>query len=65
MKNLTERKIDVSVWCAEQIMNHWQCPYDEIEWLVQNLKDDAFQSCADSYDEFMSEQMINAKESLR
>jgi len=62
VKNLTERKIDVSVWYAEQIMNHWQCPYDEIEWLVQNLKDDAFQSCADSYDEFMSEQMINAKE---
>jgi hypothetical protein len=53
-----KRKEDVAVWYAEQIMNHWQYPYDEIEWLVQNLKEDAFQSCAESYDAYMNEKMV-------
>ena len=35
-----KRKEDIAIWYAEQIMNHWQCPYDEIEWLVNNLKED-------------------------
>lgn len=54
-----KRKEDIAIWYAEQIMNHWQCPYDEIEWLVKNLKEDAFQACAESYDEYMSEAMLN------
>ncbi len=53
-----KRKEDIAIWYAEQIMNHWQTPYDDIEWLVQNLKDEAFQSCAESYDEYMNEQMV-------
>lgn len=53
-----KRKEDIAIWYAEQIMNNWQCPYDEIEWLVQNLKEDAFQSCAESYDEYMNEKMV-------
>ncbi len=54
-----KRKEDIAIWYAEQILNNWQCPYDEIEWLVQNLKEDAFQSCAETYDEAMNEEMSN------
>lgn len=57
----TKREIDVAVWTAEQIMEQYTDPYDAIEWLVMNLKDEAFKECADYYDERMNE-LINQTE---
>lgn len=53
----TKRDIDVAVWMAEQIMEQYSDPYDAIEWLVMNLRDEAFKECADYYDERMNELM--------
>lgn len=50
MKKLAHKQ-EIAQWYAEQIMNHWQCPYDEIEWLVMNLKEDAMLSVADAFNE--------------
>lgn len=50
----TTREIDVAVWTAEQIMQQYSDPYDAIEWLVLNLKDEAFNECAEYYDERMN-----------
>ena len=54
----TEREMDVAVWTAEQVMEQYSDPYGAIEWLVMNLKDEAFKECADYYDERMNE-LIN------
>lgn len=54
MKKLAHKQ-EIAEWYAEQIMQHWQCPYDEIEWLVNNLKEDAMSSVADSYYEYQRE----------
>lgn len=57
----TEREMDVAVWTAEQVMEQYSDPYGAIEWLVMNLKDEAFKECADYYDERMNE-LINQVE---
>ena len=54
----TKREIDVAVWTAEQVMEQYSDPYGAIEWLIMNLKDEAFEECADYYDERMNE-LIN------
>ena len=48
MKKLAHKQ-EIAEWYAEQIMQKWQCPYDEIEWLVNNLKEDAMQYVAQVY----------------
>jgi|TARA_R100000482_G_C5120973_1_gene145761 hypothetical protein len=53
----TKREIDVAVWTAEQIIERYTDSYDAIEWLVMNLKDEAFKECAQYYDEGMNELM--------
>lgn len=58
VREIRSRKADVAEWTAEQIMEQYSDPYDAIEWLVMNLKDEAFKECADYYDERMSE-LIN------
>lgn len=50
MKKLAHKQ-EIAQWYAEQVMERWQCPYDEIEWLVMNLKEDAMRSVVDSYEE--------------
>lgn len=45
----------IAYWVAEQIMENWQCPYDEIEWLVMNLNDEAFEILAENYEENKAE----------
>ena len=54
MKKLAH-KTEIAEWYAEQIMQHWQCPYDEIEWLVMNLKEDAMELVAENYYEYQRE----------
>lgn len=54
MKKLAH-KTEIAEWYAQQVMEHWQCPYDEIEWLVENLKEDAMQIVVDSYYENQKE----------
>jgi len=58
VREIRGRKTDVAEWTAEQIMEQYSDPYDAIEWLVMNLKDEAFKECADYYDERMNE-LIN------
>ena len=48
MKN---KKEIIAQWYAEQILKYWQSPYDDIEWLVMNLKKDAMQTMVDAYEE--------------
>lgn len=55
VREIRGRKTDVAEWTAEQIMEQYSDPYDAIEWLVMNLKDEAFKECADYYDERMNE----------
>ena len=54
MKKLAHKQ-EIAEWYAQQVMEHWQCPYDEIEWLVENLKEDAMQIVVDSYYENQKE----------
>lgn len=54
MKKLAH-KTEIAEWYAQQVMEHWQCPYDEIEWLVENLKEDAMQIVVESYYENQKE----------
>lgn len=58
---MNERTIDVSVWYAQQVMENYSDPYDAIEWLVQNLKEDAFQTCAECYDEAVNQEINRNK----
>lgn len=54
MKKLAH-KTEIAEWYADQILNHWDAPYDEIEWLVMNLKEDAMQIVSDNYYEYIKE----------
>ena len=54
MKKLAH-KSEIGEWYAEQILNHWNTPYDAIEWLVMNLKEDAMEIVAYDYYEYMKE----------
>lgn len=54
MKKLAHKQ-EIAEWYAQQVMEHWQCPYDEIEWLVENLKEDAMQIVVDTYYENQKE----------
>jgi hypothetical protein len=54
MKKLAHKQ-EIAEWYAQQVMEHWQCPYDEIEWLVENLKEDAMQIVVESYYENQKE----------
>lgn len=54
MKKLAH-KTEIAEWYAQQVMEHWSTPYDEIEWLVENLKEDAMQIVVDTYYENQKE----------
>lgn len=54
MKKLAHKQ-EIAEWYAQQVMENWQCPYDEIEWLVENLKEDAMQIVVDTYYENQKE----------
>ena len=58
MKKL-EHKQEIAEWYAEQIMQHWSTPYDEIEWLVNNLKEDCYQYIAECYYDHQRENKEN------
>lgn len=44
-----EKTHEIAEWYAEQIMQNFECPYDEIEWLVKNLESSAFQQVQEIY----------------
>jgi len=48
-------KNKIAEWYAEEVMQHSSTPYDEIEWLVMNLNDDAMNTIADYYQESNNE----------
>lgn len=54
MKKLAHKQ-EIAEWYAQQVMEHWSTPYDEIEWLVENLKEDAMQIVVDTYYENQKE----------
>jgi len=54
MKKLAH-ETEIAEWYADQILNHWSNPFDEIEWLVSNLKEHAFQTVVENYYEYQLE----------
>jgi hypothetical protein len=53
MKEQTTRQ-SVAEWYAQQIFENCITPISEVEWLIENLKESAFNEIEDAYDEQMN-----------
>ena len=53
MEKQTTRQ-SVAEWYAQQIFENCTTPISEVEWLIENLKESAFNEIEDSYDEQMN-----------
>jgi hypothetical protein len=53
MEEQTTRQ-SVAEWYAQQIFENCTTPISEVEWLIENLKESAFNEIEDFYDEQMN-----------
>ena len=53
MEKQTTRQ-SVAEWYAQQIFENCTTPISEVEWLIENLKESAFNEIEDFYDEQMN-----------
>lgn len=53
MENKTTRQ-SVAEWYAMQVFENCTTPISEVEWLIENLKESAFNEIEDFYDEQMN-----------
>lgn len=53
MKKQTTRQ-SVAEWYATQVFENCTTPISEVEWLIENLKESAFNEIEDFYDEQMN-----------
>ena len=48
------KRLEVAAWYIINVWPNISCKDDEVEWLVSNLKDNAFEAIEDMYDEQMN-----------
>ena len=53
MEKQTTRQ-SVAEWYATQVFENCTTPISEVEWLIENLKESAFNEIKDFYDEQMN-----------
>jgi hypothetical protein len=53
MEKQTTRQ-SVAEWYATQVFENCTTPISEVEWLIENLKESAFNEIEDFYDEQMN-----------